>query len=148
MKKLICLIAVFAMLLTLCACKGDGEPDETTLPPETTIPTTTVPPTVIPVVDPTESSYAPTDSWTQVYADAVRDYLNPVEEFSWERQYDPEFVMIHFSSAVVNHRNDPYNIKHLSLSVTAPSIATSPKSGWHGMPAVAASVATPSIPTR
>ena len=113
MKKLICLIAVFAMLLTLCACKGDGEPDETTLPPETTIPTTTVPPTVIPVVDPTESSYAPTDFWTQVYADAVRDNLNPVEEFSWERQYDPEFVMIHFSSAVVNHRNDPYNIKHL-----------------------------------
>lgn len=114
MKKLICLIAVFAMLLTLCACKGDDKPEETTTQPaETTIPTTTVPPTIIPIVDPTEASYAPTDSWTQVYAGAVRDYLNPVEEFSWERQYDPEFVMIHFSSAVVNHRNDPYNIKHL-----------------------------------
>ena len=107
MKKLICLIAVFAMLLALCACKGDDPSDETTLPPETTIPTTTVAPTVIPVVDPTEPSYAPTESWTQVYADAVRDYLNPVEEFSWERQYDPEFVMIHFSSAVVNHRSAP-----------------------------------------
>ena len=113
MKKLICLIAVLTMLLALCACKKDDTPSQTSDPAETTIPTTTVPETVIPVVDETKPTYASTDSWTQVYAGAVRDFLNPVEEFSWERQYDPEFVMIHFSSAVVNHWSDPYNIKYL-----------------------------------
>lgn len=113
MKKLFCMIAVLAMLLALCACKGDDAPETSSQPPETTVPPTTVQETVIPVVDPTEVTYAAPEAWTQVYQDAVRDFLTPVEEFSWERKYDPEFVMIHFSSAVVRHRDDPYNIDHL-----------------------------------
>lgn len=114
MKKLFCMVAALAMILALCACKGNDTPPETTTqPPETTVPPTTVQDTVIPVVETTEPTYAPPETWTQVFDGAVQDFLTPVEEFSWERKYDPEFVMIHFSSAVVRHRDDPYNIDHL-----------------------------------
>ena len=48
-----------------------------------------------------------------VYSGAVEDFLTPVEEYSWEREFDPEYVMIHFTSAVVEHRDDPYNMDHI-----------------------------------
>lgn len=41
---------------------------------------------------------------------AQKDYLLPFEEFSRERTQNPEFVMIHFSSAVVLDPKDPYNM--------------------------------------
>ena len=44
-----------------------------------------------------------------VYPDAVVDYLGQVTDFSWEQVSAPEFVMIHFCSAVMLDRNDPYN---------------------------------------
>lgn len=37
-------------------------------------------------------------------------FLKPLEDFSWEREYAPEYVMIHFTSAVVLSHDDPYNI--------------------------------------
>ena len=48
-----------------------------------------------------------------VYSGAVEDFLKPIEEFSWEREHDPEFVMIHFTSAVVEHRDDPFNMEYI-----------------------------------
>ena len=45
-----------------------------------------------------------------VYENAVKEYLTPLDSFSWERTYSPEIVMIHFTSAVVINKNDPYNI--------------------------------------
>jgi len=48
-----------------------------------------------------------------VYPGAVEDYLGYIYDYSWYQEYEPEFVMIHFCSAVVNHRDDPYNIKHV-----------------------------------
>jgi len=48
-----------------------------------------------------------------IYEGAIKDYMLPLEDFSWERLYDPEFVMIHFTSAVVVKRDDPYNINHI-----------------------------------
>ena len=42
---------------------------------------------------------------------AIKDYLQPAEEFSKARTQNPEFVMIHFSSAVVLKPTDPYNLK-------------------------------------
>ena len=50
-------------------------------------------------------------SWT--YENAIADYLTPLEDFSWEREYHPEYIVIHFTSAVVNHRNDPYSEANL-----------------------------------
>ncbi len=48
-----------------------------------------------------------------MYPQAVEDYLLPIEEFSWEREHVPQFVMLHFTSAVVNHRDDPFNMDHI-----------------------------------
>lgn len=44
-----------------------------------------------------------------VYPDAVVDYLGQVTDFSWPQVSAPEMVMIHFCSAVMLDRNDPYN---------------------------------------
>lgn len=37
-------------------------------------------------------------------------YLEPLEEYSWQREYKVEYVMVHFTSAVVLDKNDPYNM--------------------------------------
>ena len=51
------------------------------------------------------------DSTTEaVYANAVEDYLLPLSDYSRAREYAPEFVMIHFTSAVVLSQTDPYNM--------------------------------------
>ena len=98
--------ALFLTLsLMLCACSGAIRPPYIAAPPQT-LPMPTQQPATMPA-----ATQLPKPVWVSPLA--VEDFLEPVEEFSWERQYDPEFVMIHFSSAVVNHRNDPYNIKHL-----------------------------------
>ena len=60
--------------------------------------------------------YAQTDSYTQPPTDVVsalaeKDYLQPAEEFSRLRKANPEFVMIHFSSAVVLKPTDPFSWK-------------------------------------
>lgn len=40
---------------------------------------------------------------------AVGDFMLPLDEFSWEREFPAEIVMLHFTSAVVNNPADPYN---------------------------------------
>ena len=55
------------------------------------------------------------DTFTQMPAEVVsslarKDYLLPFTDFSRERTQNPEFVMVHFTSAVVLDRNDPYNM--------------------------------------
>jgi N-acetylmuramoyl-L-alanine amidase len=40
-------------------------------------------------------------------------YLEPLENYSWEREYAPEYIMLHFTSAVVLDKNDPYNMKSI-----------------------------------
>lgn len=44
-----------------------------------------------------------------VYERAVESFLQPLDDYSWEREHDAEFVMIHFTSAVVNNRENPYD---------------------------------------
>ncbi|MBE6650279.1 MAG: N-acetylmuramoyl-L-alanine amidase [Ruminococcaceae bacterium] len=41
---------------------------------------------------------------------ASEDFLLPFDKFSWEREFAPEYVMIHFTSAVMVDKEDPYNI--------------------------------------
>lgn len=48
-----------------------------------------------------------------VYENAIKDYLLPLDDYSWERDGDVEFIMIHFTSAIVAHRDDPFNIQHI-----------------------------------
>lgn len=47
---------------------------------------------------------------------AVEHYLGQLgngHDFSWEQEFPPEYVMIHFCSAVVNHRDDPFNMEYV-----------------------------------
>lgn len=51
-----------------------------------------------------------------VYPWAVADYLGAQGDYrqvSWEAEFPLEYVMIHFSSAVVDHRDDPYNMEYV-----------------------------------
>ncbi len=90
---------------------------EATVPPTTAAPTTpaTVPePTVPPVTDP-EPNYQ-WDGTPVIYSGAQVHYLGKKgngHDVSWARKYIPEYVMIHFCSAVVNHRKDPYNMEYV-----------------------------------
>ena len=55
------------------------------------------------------------DTFTQMPAEVVsalaqKDYLQPFADFSRARTQNPEFVMVHFTSAVVLSKDDPYNM--------------------------------------
>jgi N-acetyl-anhydromuramyl-L-alanine amidase AmpD len=60
---------------------------------------------------PVETTEPPTEPPVYISPLAVEDLLLPVEEYSWEREYAAEYVMIHFTSAVTTHRDDPYNMQ-------------------------------------
>lgn len=57
-----------------------------------------------------KTSETHTEDWSKeiVSSLAKKNYLD-FENSSWEREFHPEFVMVHFISAVVLSREDPYN---------------------------------------
>lgn len=97
-------ILFLVVMLLLSGCRQETLPETT--PPVTTQETTqatTVPPTTEP-------------PRITVYPGAVEHYLGELgngHDFSWEQLYPPEYVMIHFCSAVVDHRDDPYNMEYV-----------------------------------
>ena len=95
MKRL--LVFAAALMLVFTGCR-QSSPPETAPPVTTATEETTQPPRVT------------------VYPGAVVDYLGETGDgydFSWEQLYPPEYVVIHFCSAVVNHRDDPYNMAYV-----------------------------------
>lgn len=92
MRYFVGVLLILAVLLAGCQTEL-AELPATTVPPATTQPET-----------------VPTEPPDIVYDGAEVDYLLPLTDFSRDRQYPPEFVMIHFSSAVLLDRNDPYNM--------------------------------------
>lgn len=97
-------ILFLVVMLLFSGCRQETLPETT--PPVTTQETThatTVPPTTEP-------------PRITVYPGAVEHYLGELgngHDFSWEQLYPPEYVMIHFCSAVVDHRDDPYNMEYV-----------------------------------
>lgn len=91
------LLLLALLLLCLWGCKQETEPETT---PSTTAATETTPPATEP-------------PRITVYPGAVEHYLGDIYDFSWEQLYPPEYVMIHFCSAVVNHPEDPYNMEYV-----------------------------------
>ena len=92
------------ILLLVCLLLAGCTAPTVETPPETT----TEPPATEAVV----TEPVPTEPIT-VYAGAIEDYLGEITDFSWPQEYKPEFVMIHFCSAVVNHPDDPYNMDYI-----------------------------------
>lgn len=104
MKKLKVLWAL-VLVFFLCGC---GAAPVTTLP--ATIPTTTTPP--------------PPPAPVYVYKNAAENFLLPLDAYSWEREFPVEYVMLHFSSAVVNHPEDPYNMAYIRETFVQYKVST------------------------
>lgn len=43
----------------------------------------------------------------------INEYLTPLEEYSWERTNDVEFIMLHFCSDVVANPQNPYELTNV-----------------------------------
>jgi N-acetylmuramoyl-L-alanine amidase len=99
------LSAIVATLLCCCVLRTMPVNNESTEPitQETTHTLETVQPN-------TETSTVPLEP-IYVYENAIEDYMLPIDEHSWDREYAPEFVMLHFSSAIISHPEDPYNVQ-------------------------------------
>lgn len=112
MKKF-CLFLLLLGLLCGCApATGTTGSASIEIPTTvTTVPTqpTTVLPTTVPATTAPTEPVGPAPVVT-VYADAMEDYLLPLETYSDERVFQPEMVMIHFCSAVQLDEDDPYNM--------------------------------------
>ena len=48
-----------------------------------------------------------------VYSDAIEYFLEPFDDCSWDRSGNVEFIMLHFTSAIVEHRDDPFNMQYI-----------------------------------
>ena len=99
-------LAIVCTLLCAVLFAGCGEvaaPDctEAMLVPETSAVT------VATAEKHAETSEAPGPAYAPL---AQGQFLEPLESFSWEREFAPEYVMLHFTSAVVLSREDPYNL--------------------------------------
>ncbi len=97
MKRAV-LLLLAAVLLCGCRQTPESTTASTTLPPPTTTEAT------VPVT--TTQTPAP----VYVYPGAVEDFLLPLEDNSWPRECAPEFVMLHFTSAVAVQPQDPYDL--------------------------------------
>ena len=101
LRKTILLVGLTALLLAGCAPAETPQPETTV--PETTVETT--PPDI-------------------VYAGAQADYLLPLESYSGNRSTQPEYVMIHFASAVVLNNKDPYDMALVRSTFTDNKVST------------------------
>lgn len=92
-RKRIVILAVMVLCLVACG-KNEIKPHDEQ-------------PVVSVVADPVEIERPP----RKMYAGAVKDYLGDGYNFSWEQKTPPEFVMIHFCSAVITNPQDPYDLQ-------------------------------------
>lgn len=90
----IILIILCSLAFLLCGCNNTEVPTDA--------------PTAV-----TEMTLSPTPSIPDpltVSELAAEDFLLPFDRFSWEREFPPEYVMLHFTSAVMLSRDEPYDI--------------------------------------
>lgn len=92
MKRIFLILSVLILSFTSC----DEDIPEAPAIPETVEKVETLPEPIEPVV---------------VSPHAVEDFLEPFDKFSWVREYPAEYVMLHFTSAVMTSRYDPYNME-------------------------------------
>lgn len=93
------IVSICLFVLFLCGCQPAKSQDNglnNPPPPETTQ---------------TEKEETPPP--VVVYPGAEEYYLGQITDYSWEQEFPPEFVVLHFCSAVVNHPKDPYNHEYV-----------------------------------
>ena len=95
-KKSDILTLCLAFMLLLCSC--------------TKIPSENVIEQVIPESENFEEAEE-TANTVYVSPIAEENFLLPLEDFSWEREHAPEYVMLHFTSNVVNNMQNPFDIE-------------------------------------
>ncbi len=98
MKKTVILTLCF-MMLFVCSCQKKETPDTKIQTPE--IPENIVV-EVLPEIEP--------ESVPDVSPLATEYFLEPFDDYSWAREFDIEKIVVHFTSAVVKFRDDPYNM--------------------------------------
>ena len=102
MKKSLIILCIFMLTTLLLSCGADVEPEHTddmTWMDENCEAVTVL---CEETVDVQSVEYSPL---------AKAEFLEPIEDFSWEREFAPEYVVIHFTSAVVLSKEDPYNME-------------------------------------
>ncbi len=104
MKKLYYLLLFAGLMLLLLSCGAKPVAVPTVIP--SSMPTQAV---TVPTAPATSAPPAP------VYVShmAMEDFLMPVEEYSWPRKAAAAYVMLHFTSAIVPHPKDPYNMDYI-----------------------------------
>lgn len=96
-------LAAVLLAALLCGCTASDTPEST--PPATQPPATEAAPP--PTTEPPRVVVSP------LAEEAYLGELGNGYDFSWEQEYPPEYVLIHFCSAVVEHRDDPYNMEYV-----------------------------------
>lgn len=96
-------LPLLLLCLLLCGCAKEAASVPGSLP--TTTPSIAP---AIPETTPTETTPVETDPSVLMYPNAIEDYLLPLEKFSWITPYEPEYVMLHFTSAVMLDPENPY----------------------------------------
>lgn len=100
MKNVYILALISALLLSSCARTDVSENTDNAVIVESDTASDT-----LDASEPSEPEKAP----FTVSSLAEEDFLTPFDNYSWEREYPPEYVVLHFTSAVMVLRDDPYN---------------------------------------
>lgn len=113
MKKVFVLCLIMTMLSGCAYASTDAATPETQ---------PSITETISPTISPIEATEEPEPSYVSKYA--IEDFLLPVEEHSWEREFAPEFIMLHFSSAILTHPEKPFNIQFIQDSFLEYDVST------------------------
>lgn len=112
MKPKLLLALIFAMIISV-GCAEKQQPVPPSHAPETetkTVETTEDISETVETQPETAAETLPSDP-NVVSSLAEKDYLEPFLDYSWEREFDVEYVVLHFTSNVVNDRSAPYDME-------------------------------------
>lgn len=109
MRRKVLFAALLSAFIIMCSCSDNKAVNLTELPEDNEQVTENVQGTAAEEPKKPEEVVKETEN-TGVSHLAEEYFLEPFEKYSWEREYPAEKVVIHFTSAVVLSRDDPYNM--------------------------------------
>lgn len=117
MKKLLTVLAVTLVLLWSCSPGtpplSEVSPPDASEPISSEAPESNVSETERPAkTEENEKASLPAEP-VNVSSLARKDLLLPLENYSWEREYEAEYIVLHFVSDVVNSKSNPHNLQNV-----------------------------------